>query len=302
MEATVVASQLGGRRLGSGGFICRCPVLSHGIGRGDIHPSLSIADGERGILVHCFGGCDPRDVLDALRGLGLLDASDTRRPDRHNQRYHRRQDEHVRVHHPDAEAFRLWKGAASIPGSLAERYLIEHRGLAPPFPPSLRFTPSLRYPPSGLHFPALLAAVQAPDRRIVAVQATFLRPSDARKAPLSSPRWTFGQLGAGAVRLGRASSVLAIAEGVEDGLSAMEQTGCPCWVTLGAQRMHKVEIPPDVHELHVFADDDVSGRDAARLTAEHHRVLGCTVITRYPPAGCKDWGDVPLFRASEVAA
>jgi hypothetical protein len=68
-----IAQALGGFRNGNG-FLCRCPVPSHGAGRGDRNPSLSLADGDDGKpLVHCFAGCDPRDVLATLRSRGLLD-------------------------------------------------------------------------------------------------------------------------------------------------------------------------------------------------------------------------------------
>jgi 5S rRNA maturation endonuclease (ribonuclease M5) len=41
-------------------------VPSHGQGHGDRNPSLTIADGDKGLLVTCHAGCDPRDVLRAL--------------------------------------------------------------------------------------------------------------------------------------------------------------------------------------------------------------------------------------------
>jgi len=72
----VALALLAGRRpqrLPDGGYLVPCPVPSHGRGRGDRNPSLRIGDGETRLLVHCFGGCDPRDVLDVLRRRGLLD-------------------------------------------------------------------------------------------------------------------------------------------------------------------------------------------------------------------------------------
>jgi len=71
--ARSIAQALGGIRNGNG-YLCRCPVPSHGKGRGDRNPSLSIADGDDGkLLVRCFAGCDPCNVLAALRSRGLLD-------------------------------------------------------------------------------------------------------------------------------------------------------------------------------------------------------------------------------------
>lgn len=65
----------------------RCPVPTHGRGRGDKNPSLSISEGHFGrVLVHCFAGCSDRDVFASL---GLRDrpapwppANQTHRPPR----------------------------------------------------------------------------------------------------------------------------------------------------------------------------------------------------------------------------
>ena len=70
-DAVDIARALGGRRSGKR-YICRCPVSSHGRGRGYRNPSLSICDGDRGLMVNCFAGCDPRDVLGVLRERGLI--------------------------------------------------------------------------------------------------------------------------------------------------------------------------------------------------------------------------------------
>jgi RecA-family ATPase len=77
MSAAEIARALGGKRNGAG-FLCRCPVPSHGQGRGDRTPSLSIADGDKGLVVKCHAGCDPLDVLAELRRRGLADCSASR--------------------------------------------------------------------------------------------------------------------------------------------------------------------------------------------------------------------------------
>lgn len=62
MDAATIAAELEGRKEG-GQYRCRCPV--HG-GR-----SLMVKDGVDRPLVHCFGGCDPREILSELRSLNL---------------------------------------------------------------------------------------------------------------------------------------------------------------------------------------------------------------------------------------
>jgi hypothetical protein len=48
---------------------CLVPCLAHQ----DANQSLSLRDGQRGILVHCFAGCAPADILDALRRRRLIE-------------------------------------------------------------------------------------------------------------------------------------------------------------------------------------------------------------------------------------
>ena len=70
IKAEAVAKILGGRRV-SGGFLCHCPVATHGKGRGDVHPSLTVADGDRALLYTCHAGCDPRAIRAAIDRLDL---------------------------------------------------------------------------------------------------------------------------------------------------------------------------------------------------------------------------------------
>ena len=65
-----IMARLGGRWYGSeGGYgLTRC--VSHD----DHNPSLKLSDGDQGkLLVHCFAGCEPRDMLAELRRRHLLD-------------------------------------------------------------------------------------------------------------------------------------------------------------------------------------------------------------------------------------
>src|SRR3546814_13584907 len=103
--------------------MCLCPAHA------DRTPSLSIRQGDRGILVTCFAGCDREDVLRELRRVPL------------RQRYSYR-DTPARA---SGNAARLWEEGLPIPGTLAERYL-PFRRHAPPVqrPPS---HPPSPYPP-----------------------------------------------------------------------------------------------------------------------------------------------------------
>ena len=287
-DARTIARALGGRPNGDG-FLCRCPVPGHGRGNGDRCPSLSIKDGDRAPLFKCFAGCDARDVLEALRSRGILDdersAGDRRQPS----------SPAPLTHEPNPAALALWRNATPAAGSIVETYL-RNRGIVLPVPPSLRAGTVAhldRYP-----MPVMVAAVQRPDGAVVAVQ-TLLLTHRGQKAPTGYPRKTTGALGAGAVRLARATSALGIAEGVEDALSATMLSGVPCWASLGAGRMHRVAVPDHVRKLHIFADNDDAGRAAAERTAHEHRHR--RVVLRYPPDGVKDWNDFLQASAKDVA-
>jgi len=284
MSADEIARALRGHRSGDG-YLCRCPVPSHGKGKGDRRPSLLIKDGDTQVLVKCFAGCNPRDIMADLRRVGLLENGDA------NLHVHRpRQVQTASLHvEPDAEALALWHRAKSITGTLAERYLTQHRGLAGPFPPALRFL-------GGGNLPALVAAVSQSDRRVIAVQITFLRETDGAKAKVHAPRLTVGKLGTGAVRLAAADTELGLAEGTETALAAMELSGVPCWATLGSQRLDKIAIPSSATEIHVFADNDQAGNLAAEKAAERYTRAGIKVLLRYPPEACKDWNDALISR------
>jgi putative DNA primase/helicase len=282
-SAAEIARALCGRRNGSS-FLCHCPVRTHGKGRGDRSPSLSIADGDKGLLVRCFAGCDPRDVLAAIRRMGFGGDGPP-----HGKPSWRRQSALEQKHEPEPEprALELWRSAIPAHETLVEEYL-RARGSTIPIPPSIRCVPYLDYMPR-IGFPAMVAAIQAPERRTIAVQVTFLDPRGDRIAQVATPQKTIGALGRGAVRLGPAGEVLGLAEGVETALSAMQLFGIPIWASLGAGRTHNIAIPGGVRELRMFGDNDDPGRGAAKriIRLNPHR----KVIVHYPPEKVADWND-----------
>ena len=215
MTARAIVEALpGGRWHGSSGTAC-CPCHE------DREPSLSITDGQDGkLLVNCFAGCDPVDILRALNGQGLSEPSGeaaTPRP-------HRRDNGRA--------ALDIWRESRPAAGTLVEKYL-RRRGITLPVPPSIRLHPGLRHGPTGLILPAMVAGVQAPDRRVCAIHRTFLTEYGA-KASVLTPKMALGPFGAGAVRLAKAGPLLGLAEGIEDALAAMQLCELPCWAVLGS--------------------------------------------------------------------
>ncbi len=198
-------------------------------------------------------------------------------------------------------ALAIWRAAVPIAGTLAETYLVA-RGIEPPHPASLRYHPGLRYHdrdrPGTLILPALVAGIQWPDRRIGAIQRTYLDPRGDRKAQVRDPRKTLGPFNGGALRLGPAGPELGIAEGCETGLSALRLFDVPVWCACGA-RLSAIDRPPAVKTVHVFADNGAPGREAAERAADRYTHEGRRVELRYPPPPFGDWNDV--IRAEAVA-
>lgn len=276
MSAQQIASALRGKRHGNG-WLVSCPCPNHGSGRGDRNPSLSIMDGEGGrLLLKCFAGCEFEDILDELRGRGLV--SNDNRNDAHVHRLPVTPAK-PRWHLPDAEVRAILKSCRPPHGTRVQEYL-ERRGI-------LIMPSTLRYSEYE-HRPAMVAVVQRPDGVEIAVQRTFLRACGEKASP---KKLTTGNLGTGAVRLGYAAEVMGIAEGVETALSARFMTEIPVWASLGASRLHQVELPNIVREVHVFADNDDAGRKAAEMARAAHEALGREVQIHFPRNGAKDFND-----------
>jgi hypothetical protein len=89
----------------------------------------------------------------------------------------------------------------------------------------------------------MVAAVQAPDGKVIAIQQTLLTGEGEKASPR---RLTTGTLRAGAVRLGARAKIMGLAEGVETALSAMQLTGMTVWASLGAARLDSVWLPAEV--------------------------------------------------------
>lgn len=252
--------------------MCRCPAHA------DSDPSLSIRQGDRGILVTCFAGCSRENVLRELRRV---------RPGEHYAP-------------PDAagpprggNVQRLWDQAIDVRGTLAERYLAR-RHLLPP-PPDIRFHPRCPYlpKPKTEFLPALLVAVRE-IRKLVAVQRIFLDSESAgyiRKVMLGTPL-------SGAWRGREGGSTLAIAEGFETADAFTRMNHLPCWASLGARRLDQLIIPASVTTLLIAEDNDPEGWRAAIQAQGHYARDGLDIRRFPPPPNFKDWAKVLEARSS----
>ena len=273
-----------------GGAVVGRQVLAPGPGHSPRDRSLSLwldPTKPEGISVHSHAGDDWRECKDyACKRLGI----ERDRPRRDSRIKPQRPIAYFPTDpvEPDPRAIELWRSAVPIEGTLAEQYL-RHRGITMPLPPTLRFITELEYIPR-VTLPAMVAAVQAADRRVIAVQLTFLHPNGIRKAQVANPRKTVGAMGAGAIRLGPAGPVIGLAEGTESALSAMQLFGGTVWATLGAQRLGSIRLPSLVDKVILYPDRDEAGRAAAHKAAASYRLLRF-VECKFPAEACNDFND-----------
>lgn len=268
--------------------MCRCPAHE------DSTPSLSVtgtADGR--VLLHCFAGCDGGAVIATLRGMGLWPQGGPVRaplrltPERPDEAQLRRQ----------RRARALWEAAEPIDGTLGEVYL-RARGIAPPWPQSLRYLSRLEHTMRPTRHPALIAAVQDSKGDVSAIQRIWLSDDGRAKAALDPAKAALGPMRDGAVRLGPPSPMMGLAEGVETALSAQRLYSLPVWASLGASRLKAVWLPKSCRTVVVFADNGEAGLRLAREACAQFRRQGRTAFIQPPRRDFGDFNDVLRARVA----
>lgn len=245
--------------------MCLCP--SHA----DTTPSLSLRQGDRGILVTCFAGCQREDVLRELSRIKTIGHHHYAPP----------------ANNRPGNVERLWETAQPVRGTLAEHYLASRHLL--PTADDLRFHPRcpVRPKPWTTFHPALLVPVRE-RLQLTAVQRIVLDPAtgDYRaKLMLGRPAhgaWRGAEEGEG---------TLALAEGFESAQAFTILNGIPCWATLGARRYDQIRLPANVSHLLLAADNDAEGRRAVDKAIAAYSRLDLRV-TPMAPERLKDWADV----------
>ena len=187
----------------------------------------------------------------------------------------------------------LWEVAVEAQGTVVETYM-KSRGITAPVPPVLRFHPSLNHTNSGKAFPAMVAAVMRwPGTDVTAVHRTYLLPDGSGKADVNPAKMSLGPMAGGAVRLGLPAAKMAISEGIEDGITILQETGMSVWAATSASALRSMALPalPMASEVVICADPDHAGRRAAAGAAERWASEGRAVSVATPPVG-KDFNDV----------
>jgi putative DNA primase/helicase len=300
LSAGEIAAALGGATHNGGGWLTCCCCHE------DKRPSLSLRDGDDGkLLVRCFAGCDPRDVLAELRQRGLLPSRRDAGEITHCANP-RPAPKPARRDRGDLVP-RLWRESVDPRGTLAEQYLCG-RGLALDdglCGRTLRFHGRCPFgkddADKAVYVPALIVAFRP------------FRDDDENRAPRALHRigldqdgnklgkMMLGPVGGCAVKLDADENVeqaLGTCEGLETGL-AIRATGWKRVWCLGSAGAIKTFAPiPGIETITIFADHDEidfkgkrPGQDAARECAQAWQAAGCEVFIRTPHSVGADWLD-----------
>jgi hypothetical protein len=287
--AAAIAKELKGHRSGRG-YVVRCPAHD------DRKASLSLRDGPDGLIVHCFTGCEPREVYDALRAQGLIDqcADSTLKRRGTNKppasRSNHRDDDAART----ARALKLWDEAGELGNTLAAKYLARRRitQLPPDVHESLRFHPKVIFGKDEADqwrfVPCLLALV----RNVVTDKPQAVHRIGLTPAGDKLERLALGPIAGGAVKLWDDAEVttgLVIGEGVETTLAGamVAHKGTllrPAWAVLNTSNMSAFPVLRDIECLTILVDLDPNhaGEIAAAECAVRWVAGGCEVHRLFP--------------------
>ena len=292
----------GQQRLPNGSYLVPSPVPSHGRGRGDRNPSLRLADGDTQLLVHCYAGCDPRDVLDELRRRGLLDgessrAASAREPPPIDAEKERERTRKLRL------AEHTWNEAVPIEGTPGALFFSK-RGiditLAPDFG-SLRWHPRCLWE-SGTT-PCIIArytdAITGEPRGI------WRRPITQGEKPKA-----LGPMAGCVIRLWPDDAIttgLVLGEGVETTLAAALHITLrgtllqPAWAAGCADSMANFPVLAGIRTLTLLVDNDKNGagQKAAAECARRWVAAGREVIRLTPRKLGADFNDIVMGKRHE---
>lgn len=208
-----------------------------------------------------------------------------------------------------------WREAAPLTCEDPSGSYLARRGLLlAAYPPVLRHHSALVYwhvrdgqsPVRLGSHPAMLAAVQGTDGRVVGLHRTYLTtggekavipdPSTGKPLPVKKLMTREeGVMPGAAIRLypiqeGR----LAVAEGIETALAVRQSCGLPTWACVSANGLSAVILPPEAQIVLIAADNDRNGagQRAAHALAKRLEQEGRRAEVIVPSLPGMDWLDV----------
>jgi putative DNA primase/helicase len=204
---------------------------------------------------------------------------------------------------PPARVLAVARGACAGADCQEAVSYLESRGLWPlPADCSLKAHPALDYWHDGKRvgvYQGIVAEVRDVAGELITVHVTYLEAG--KKLATHEPRKILSPLTGRegcAVRLMPPTDVLGIAEGIETALSAAVLHSTPVWAALNTSLLGKFEPPAGVNLLHIYADRDAPGLEAAGRLMERLQVR-VRFELHLPPMPHKDFNDQLAARAAK---
>jgi putative DNA primase/helicase len=293
MDARQAAAALRGKVAGRNKITCPGP------GHSPHDQSLLVSldpNAPEGFAVHSFAGDDWRECRDYVRNrLGLpgwKPGGDLGRPapaPRINATEEdmgprpRTEDDAVRI----KLALDVWNGGTDPRGTLAERYLTEHRRLKLTDELAgavLRFHPRCPWRDDNktIRVPAMVAAFRSiDDDEITAVHRIRLNPDTADKIE----RRMLGIVQRAAVKLSPIGDILAIGEGIETCMAAEMMGLAPAWALGSVSAITFFPVLDAVKELRIMRETGPESTKAIRFGGRRWRRAGRRVQIISPTFG-----------------
>lgn len=270
----------------------RANIPAPGHSAADRSVSLLLREGR--VIVHTFGDGDWKDVLDYLRGEGLVDAQNA--PTTLSQARRAQSGAPVTGLERRQAALRIWEGGRPLAGTLSARHCaLRGVGRPLPGPDVLRHggqTPVSAYAESRHHRPALLAAICDREGGFTAVEVTYLAPNGRRALDLRLSRKTVGPSPACcAVRIDDAAPQMLVAEGLFTTLSASARFALPAWALMSTRNLRHWRPPEGVREVLIAADRGADGEASAEQLRAGLVGAGLKARIALPPEGFGDWNE-----------
>jgi DNA polymerase len=204
-------------------------------------------------------------------------------------------------------AMALWEHGVPIFGTLAERYLVETRGIDVDQLPadigaSLRFHAHCPFGSGQIH-PCLLALMREPVSDVpVGIQRTGLELRGNRVCKID--RLALGRMGV--IKLWPAGSRLVVGEGLETTLAAATRIPYggtplrPAWAAVSTNGMRKLPLIAGVEHLIILVDHDIEGQAAAKRCMERWSGANRQVLRLTPKRAGTDFNDLIMPKREEA--
>lgn len=189
-------------------------------------------------------------------------------------------------------ARRLFAAAVPLLNTPAETYLRQTRAITCSLnEPALRFHPRCYHLSDAgrMEHPAIIAAITDNAGDITGVQRLYLAPGGLQKAAIDKPKRSLGDVLGNAIRIGRATDVLTVGEGVETTLSIRSlMPAMPVAACTSANHLALFTPPPGLKRLYIAHDRGHAGLRAAEQLRAVATAAGVAVRLLTPP-GNDDW-------------